>query len=397
MTRSTLLGCIAGLLMAFDGLEFVQSRISMLDIFLMFWVLAAFACLVADRDWGRRRLAERLEDAGTALTPDPKLGFRPWRVGLALCLGAACATKWNGAFYVVLFTALAFAWDVGARRTGGSQTPVAATLRRDVLPLLALVVILVPVVYTLSWGGWFLTDDGFDRHWAADPANRSHWKLTLPFLGWTIVHIPDAWSNAMPDVFRSWIHDQWQIWNFHDSLDAKHPYQSHPEGWLLLARPVSYFYSAPKSGALGCTAPNGCSKEIIGLGTPAIWWATIPALIGCLWFWISRRDWRAGAALLGVLFAIVPWIPSDTFGQRTMFSFYALPGVPFMILALTICIGYALGPATASLRRRQWGATIVGIYLVLVVVNFSFLYPILSAQVIPTSDWNARIWFGSWV
>jgi len=28
---------------------------------------------------------------------------------------------------------------------------------------------------------------------------------------------------------------------------------------------------------------------------------------------------------------------------------------------------------------------------------FFFLYPILSAQVIPTSDWNARIWFGSWV
>src|SRR3954454_3338785 len=51
MTRSTLLGCAAGLLLALDGLEFVQSRIATLDIFLMFWILAAFACLVADRDW----------------------------------------------------------------------------------------------------------------------------------------------------------------------------------------------------------------------------------------------------------------------------------------------------------------------------------------------------------
>src|SRR3712207_1869639 len=58
--RSTLLGCFAGLLLALDGLHFVQSRVAMLDIFLMFFVLAAAACLVTDRDWGRRKLSERL-------------------------------------------------------------------------------------------------------------------------------------------------------------------------------------------------------------------------------------------------------------------------------------------------------------------------------------------------
>ncbi len=42
MTRSTLLGCVAGLLLALDGLEFVLSRTAILDIFVMFWVLAAF-------------------------------------------------------------------------------------------------------------------------------------------------------------------------------------------------------------------------------------------------------------------------------------------------------------------------------------------------------------------
>ena len=60
MFRSTALGVIAGILLSVDGLEFVQSRTAMLDIFLMFWVLAAFGCLVIDRDDGRRRLAERL-------------------------------------------------------------------------------------------------------------------------------------------------------------------------------------------------------------------------------------------------------------------------------------------------------------------------------------------------
>src|SRR5438128_1706681 len=46
VTGSTLLGCLAGVLMTFDGLHFVQSRTSMLDIFLMLFVLAAVACAV---------------------------------------------------------------------------------------------------------------------------------------------------------------------------------------------------------------------------------------------------------------------------------------------------------------------------------------------------------------
>ena len=60
MTRSTLLGCIAGLLMSLDGLEFVLSRTGILDIFLMFFVLAAFGCVLVDRDVSRERLAEKV-------------------------------------------------------------------------------------------------------------------------------------------------------------------------------------------------------------------------------------------------------------------------------------------------------------------------------------------------
>ena len=63
MTRSTLLGCVAGLLMALDGLEFVMSRTALLDIFLMFWVLATFGCLVVDRDLTRARLAAVAEQS----------------------------------------------------------------------------------------------------------------------------------------------------------------------------------------------------------------------------------------------------------------------------------------------------------------------------------------------
>src|SRR5437764_507437 len=94
--RSTTLGCVAGALLALDGLEFVQSRTSMLDIFLMFWVLAAFGCLVRDRDDGRWRIARRLE-YGEAVG---FLGVRPWRIACRICLGAAAATKSDGGFWL---------------------------------------------------------------------------------------------------------------------------------------------------------------------------------------------------------------------------------------------------------------------------------------------------------
>ena len=82
LTRSNLLGGVAGLLLAVDGLHFVLSRLALLDIFVAFFLLAAVSCLVADRDWGRARLA-RLAGGTADLVPEepfhqggPRLGGR---------------------------------------------------------------------------------------------------------------------------------------------------------------------------------------------------------------------------------------------------------------------------------------------------------------------------------
>ena len=130
MTRSTLLGCIAGLLLALDGLEFVMSRTALLDIFLMFWVLATFGCLVVDRDVTRARLATAVAGAPAGheldgLEPGPA-GWSPggqripwWRVGAGVCMGLALASKWDAIWYLLGLTGLVIAWDVGARRAAG--------------------------------------------------------------------------------------------------------------------------------------------------------------------------------------------------------------------------------------------------------------------------------------
>jgi dolichyl-phosphate-mannose--protein O-mannosyl transferase len=70
---------------------------------------------------------------------------------------------------------------------------------------------------------------------------------------------------------------------------------------------------------------------------------------------------------------------------------------PFLIIAVTLCLGLIIGPAGARAARRTTGAVAVGAYLIAVLVDFAYLYPVLAARVIPYSAWLSRMWFRSWI
>ena len=83
--------------------------------------------------------------------------------------------------------------------------------------------------------------------------------------------------------------------------------------------------------------------------------------------------------------------------NRPIFFFYAVAIVPFLILAVTLVLGYVLGPPGADRRRRTWGAALVGGYVLLVVLNAGFMYPVFSGQWIPYDDYLARMWLQVWI
>jgi dolichyl-phosphate-mannose-protein mannosyltransferase len=379
MTRSTMLGCIAGLLVALDGLELVLSRTAILDIFVMFWVLAAFGLLVIDRDQTIARLQEVAAGAGAADLEGPKLGIRWLRVAAGLCLGAACASKWNGLYFLIAFAGLAIAWDLGARRAAGYPNWLAGGLRSDVKWLPAWCLAVPAAVYTASWSGWFATSDGYDRNWAALHGNHTPIWSTL-----------DSWYQ----------YNHWML-QFGLGLDAGQSYKSNPLGWLVLQRPISFYWCAGPS----CSMPKGQVAEVLAIGTPLIWWGGALALLFCLGWWLTglvgdlafgrlpRRDWRAGAALLGVAAGWLPWIWFYLHDNRTEFFYYAVAFEPFMVIAITLCLGLIIGPTRAAPGRRALGAVGVGAYLLGVLLNLAYIYPILTAQVIPYSSWLARMWF----
>jgi dolichyl-phosphate-mannose-protein mannosyltransferase len=371
MTRSTLLGCAAGLLLALDGLEFVMSRTALLDIFVMFWALAAFGCLVADRDAYRARLAEVAADGtgATAGVPPPPLGIRWWRVAAGVCLGLACASKWNGVWFVPVFAVMCLAWDVGARRAAGFRAAADAALARDVAGAAGSFLVVPLLAYLATWTGWFATSSGYDRTWAAQHG------LDIP---------------VVSDLVSLFEYHKAML-GFHTGLRAHHPYQSEPWTWLVMSRPVSYYWcpTAPRP-----VCGRGRASEVLAIGTPLIWWASIITLLVCLVWWLTRRDWRPGAVLAGVAAGWLPWF---AFAHRTQFYFYAVTFAPFLVLSITLCLGLLAGRAGSTALRRTVGASLAGAYLLGVLVNFAYLYPVLSAKVIPYSSWLARMWYRGWI
>jgi dolichyl-phosphate-mannose-protein mannosyltransferase len=359
MTRSTLLGCAAGLLMALDGLELVLSRTAILDIFVMLWVLAAFGMLVLDRD-----------AAGAVIAAGRQPGIRWRRVAAGVFLGLACASKWDGIWYIPAFAALAIAWDLAARRAAGSPDPAGGTLRHDVKWLPVSFGLAPFAAYLASWAGWFATGTGYDRYWAA--ANGNHTPV---------------WS-----ALDSWYQYQKAMLQYGLTLRTFHAYRSNPFGWLALTRPTSLYYATPRT----CGSAS-CSQEVLAIGTPAIWWASIAALVFCLGWWLARRDWRAGAVLLAVAAGWLPWFWFAWHDNRTEYYFYAIVFLPYLVIAITLCLGLIIGPVRAVPGRRAAGAAGAGAYLLVVLANFAYLYPVLAAQAIPYAAWYQRMWFRSWI
>ncbi len=105
--RSTLGASLASGLFAVDLLAFVQSRVSMLDVFVPLFGVATFLFLAYDRD----RLAADSRHAR----------WRPWRLAAGIAAGAASATKWSGVLFLIAAIVITVVWETA----GGGEPAVA--------------------------------------------------------------------------------------------------------------------------------------------------------------------------------------------------------------------------------------------------------------------------------
>ena len=381
LSRSTLIGGIAGLLITFDGLAFVMSRVALLDIFQAFFLVAGVAAVVADRDWYRGRLATVLE---ARRLPDFAGRFgriiwlRPWRTVAGVMFGLAIATKWNSLFVLAAMGVLSVLWDVGARRLAGADFRSWLALLIDGIPAFIRLVVVSALVYVASWWGWLTTSGGYDRDWGTNNPDNPLVK-------------------AFGEMWASLIHYHQEIYGFHTGEGIKaatHAYNAHPAGWLLMIRPIGIDATnniAP--GTDGCPAGGeACMRVISGMGTPVLWWMAFIALIVGLVWWIGGRDWRFGVPIVAAMSTYLFWFPNS---ERPVFFFYAICIIPFTVTLLAMVMGLILGPKDGP--RRKVGAIIVGVAIAAVLANFAYIYPVLTDSILLRSEYYARMWLQSWI
>lgn len=376
LSRSTMVGGLAGLFIAFDGLSFVMSRIAMLEIFETCFIVAGVAAVVADRDHFRNKLADGLE------VVDSKPGrsvFRPWLIVAGVMFGLAVGTKWDAVYPLAVFAVLTVVWTVRSRHIAGRTTKWARIT--DQVQLLASMVVLPVVVYVGTWAGWLSTSDGYGRQWGLEHPGD-----------WVVRHFGQGLGSLghyTIDIYN---------WQTGAVMSAAQPsYDSNPWGWPVLARTIGFhwrtnllvdsFGSDPLPPRLpDCPSGEICLQVVTGLGTPLLWWGAALALLIGVFRSLVAGDWRFLVTCLATASTWLPWILVH---HGPVFAHYALPMIPFMSIGLAML----LNPAKTGPGRRTM---LVVAYAFLVVANFVFNYPILTGQTLTADAYLWRIWFPGW-
>ena len=367
MLRSTLWGGAAGLLLAVDGEAIVMSRTALLDGFLTFFLVATLALLWLDRRWIRRRLDARPD--GWDPLRAPRTGPRWWRLAALVTLGLACGTKWSGVYFGVAFLLMSVAWDALDRRHAGYRHWLRDCFWRAAVPGAVGAIIIVPAVYLLTWANWFFTRGSYMRDWAG-----KH---------------PDQLNSWAPGALQSLWEYHRQMLHFHANVTSDHPYESHPNGWILQFRPTAFFWERVEQM---CGA-DSCVGSVHALGIPLIWWAGLAALCFALWRLLLKRDLMGLWMAVGVLAAWLPWVP---FAHRTVFTFYTVSMAPFLVMLVAWALARIAQPPPLGGRFSPTGGLVVGFYLVAVLVVSAFFLPIWTGAPIPYVYWQAHMWLPTW-
>jgi dolichyl-phosphate-mannose-protein mannosyltransferase len=360
----------AGVLTAFDGMTFVESRTAVIDIIPITLVVLAYL------------LFHLHLNADTAFR-------RRWMIVLTgVTLGLALGAKWTtlaayGTVIVILALRLILRWTRYDGTTGG-------------IVLLSLA-LLPAIFYGVS----------FIRYLTI---THSITNLAQPALGFAPFHFsPSAAWTELAEWHR-------QTWLYHINLKADHIFYSPWWSWPFDFRPVVYYYAGQ---GLGIDQSTGSTlvAEIFDLGNPLIWWAASFSLIGIavglpalIQERRSRRaldpadaarrdlagplDQRLYTSIFILVSFLAAWLPLAKV-PRGLFLYHMLGGLPAMFLALSLALAYlrSLSGRLPGLAGRFNGAVPAYAYLVMVIGFFLYFYPLWTGLPLTADALNSHVWF----
>jgi len=315
----------AATLACFDGMFFVQSRIGMIDIFPIFFILAAyflFLVHIQSRTFNASMLS--LLALGTVL-------------GIGIAAKWIVLAAWASIVFLLLariaLHALRVEWGPPVLSFGALYWP-----RYVSVGVIALA--LIPLgIYVASWYPFFA---------------RGQFHEVLDLIAYQLDSI-----------------------SYHRLLTATHPYGSPAWSWPFLARPVLYYAQYEGLGTDVFTGQPIWAR-ISNLGNPWIWWTSLPCVAALPYFIVRHRSFPAAVILIGFITQYLPWFRIT----RVLFMYHMFGGLIFMVLALAFVLAYLAGKLPSPGREA-----LVAFHLAVAVAAFGYFYPVWTAVPISRSAW----------
>lgn len=204
--------------------------------------------------------------------------------------------------------------------------------------------------------------------------------LAIASLAYLASFIPMAARGNNPVIWHQ------QALNYHLTLNATHPYFSHPWTWPFNLRPVWFAYEGGE----------GWVKGVLAVGNIVVFWPLIPAalftLVYSLWerrkhsllfSWKQRTQKEKKWMVLLAASVLLFWLMF--FPLRATTAYNIAPVLPLGIILITGLLGQL---------NRKW---LTFGYVAAAVAFFLFFYPLLTGIVIPDWFYRWHIWLPGWI
>ena len=334
---------------AIDGSLLVDSRVGLINIYLVFFGLCALIC------------------AANAKFVD--LQNRHWLLLCGVFIGLAASIKWNGLGY--LLTILSFmAFVIAVRTTDAlrlNHSKKAVEQLHD----------LVGQNNTFSW-------------------EYVLYFLIIPLAVYSLIWIPDLRFNTEYDFLEK----HQQLLGYHQIMvtEDEHPYCSKWYSWPFMIRPISYYFNSYE--VIGDLGNKMTMFQDIHLfpNPPLYWFSTIAILLmgfewlKLLWHWIrektvSNKFFFFTFILCGYCANLLPW----AWISRCAFLYSYQPASIFGFFALAWYLAHLMSAESIKYRILSWGM------LILIIAAFFYWLPTLTGMPLEAESWLQRKWFESWI
>ena len=333
MFGKTVVATCGTLLLGFDFMRFVQTRIATIDTYGVLFILISYFFMYRH------------------ITTKADAPFKKSLAPLALSgifFGLGCASKWIVPYAGV---GLAVIYSIRlvmlSKHYGETEQPGFCVYLIKTLLFSALFFIVVPVIiYCISY----------------IPYGLARGMTLSGGMLWDSAYYRIIWDN------------QASMLSYHSKLVAEHPYSSWWYQWIVDGRPILYYNNYSEN----------MRSSFAAFGNPVVWWGGFIAMIIMAFRVARRRDGKALFILIGYLSQLLPWVAVT----RIVFIYHYFPSTLFIVMALAHVFNRLI-----ERGRGQYIQAIYG-YTVSAGVVFAMFYPALTGVYAP--NWYFR-YFLRWI